>query len=120
MEIIKWLLVGAILLALDIYGLLSNDELGMVKVYNFMQKQEEQYLGVVWIQKKRGKYYVKIPQKMLEASLTTEYKLKSVSAIHKVENGEKLQVLFADSYQTETLLSGQMTVKNYIATSGRL
>lgn len=111
---------GILLLALELCWLLSDSDHGAVKVYNLKEENRYRYLGILWIRKKQGDYCLKIPPKMVAASLTTEYKLRSVSSFHKEKRGQKLQIIFAGGYETTTLLKEEMQVKNYIATSGQL
>lgn len=120
MKFTTWYYIGSIILILDIIWIAFYYYYATVKIYNFKQNKEYHYLGHLWIRKKRGQYYLKIPGEMIELSVTTQYKIVSQSAFHRFRKGEKLYVNFADEYQTEVRLSSLMTVKNYIATSHQL
>lgn len=144
MNITTWYYVGIIILALDIVWVVFYYYYATVKIYNFCQKvnqsqrgrkiqnrhrisliitqkqEEYRYLGYLWIRKKRGEWYLKIPQEMIEDSITTKYQIVSQSWFHKFRKGEKMHIDFADKYHTEVKLSAQITVKNYIATSPQL
>ena len=91
-----------------------------VKIYNFQEMDRYFYLGYLWIRKKKGQYYLKIPREMIENSVTTEYKITSESLFHQLRKGKKIYINFADSYDTEATMEREITVKNYIATSHQL
>ncbi len=120
MELQKWIIIGGIIFLLDVVCITWTQDYGIIKVYNLKEKKKYHYLGALWIRKKKGGFYLKIPKKMLEKSFTTQYKLKSVSSFHKGKSGESLQVIFAEDYQTTTTLKEEMLIKNYIATSWQL
>lgn len=120
MELPSWILAGSLIFFFNIIWWISDYYFGTVKIYNWKEKKKYVYLGILWIQKKKGQYSLKIPRKMTAKSFTTEYKIKSVSGFHKAKKGEKIQVVFANGYETQTILKEEMRVKNYIATSGRL
>ncbi len=133
MNLTKWhYYIGIIILILDIIWIVFYYYYATVKVYNFcgkkskrpfkgIIKQEEYlYLGYLWIRKRRGNYYLKIPKQMVEDSVTTKYKIISQSTFHILKKGEKIQINFADKYDTAVEIAAQITVKNYIATSHQL
>lgn len=144
MNLTNWHYIGIIILILDIVWIVFYYYYAAVKIYNFKEKtnkteqdrilkklfafqnnitcrqEEYQYLGYLWIRKKRGEWYLKIPREMIENSTTTKYKIISQSWFHKLRKGEKIHINFADKYHTEVRLSAQITVKNYIATSRQL
>ncbi len=120
MNLTLWYYIGIILLFLDMVWITFYYYYATVKVYNFCENTNYQYLGYLWICKKRGEWYLKIPGEMIENSLTTEYKIVSQSWFHKLRKGEKIHISFEDKYQTEVRLSAKITVKNYIATSNQL
>lgn len=136
--------IGIILLTLDIIWIMFYYYYATVKIYNFkettnkiklykkitkqpaaqnnitIKREEYQYLGHLWIRKKRGEYYLKISQEMMEQSFTTKYKIVSQSMFHQFRKGEKIHINFADQYRTDAKLSAEITVKNYISTSHQL
>lgn len=112
--------MGSVILILDILWIMFYYYYATVKVYNFHEKGNYQYLGFLWIRKKNGHYYLKIPREMIEKSITTEYKITSESWFHQLRKGEKLYINFADEYDTCVVLEAGITVKNYIATSHQL
>ena len=144
MSLTSWYYIGVTILILDITFIMFYYYYATVKVYNFIQKtskierhcqrkknktfqnthesaqEEYYYLGHLWIRKKRGEYYLKIPQEMLDESVTTKYKIVSQSMLHKIRKGDKIHINFADSYHVDTKLAAQITVKNYIATPHQL
>lgn len=144
MNLTTWHYIGIAILTLDIIWIVFYYYYATVKVYNFKEKtnkteqgrilkklftfqnnitcrqEEYQYLGYLWIRKKRSGYYLKIPQEMIEDSVTTKYQIISQSRFHKLKKGEKMHINFADKYHTEAKISAQITVKNYIATSHQL
>lgn len=144
MNLRTWNYIGIILLGLDIAFIVFYYYYATVKVYNFKQKigkikrrsllnrakifqnnpkctqEEYYYLGHLWIRKKRGEYYLKISQEMMEQSFTTKYKIVSQSMFHQFRKGEKIHINFADQYRTDAKLSAEITVKNYISTSHQL
>ena len=144
MNLTTWHYMGIIILILDIAWIVSYYYYATVKIYNFKKKaskikqfsilkniivfqnnssyrhEEYQYLGHLWIRKKGKEYYLKIPQEMIDNSITTKYKIISQSMFHKLKKGEKIQISFADKHHTEVRLDAEMNVKNYIATSHQL
>lgn len=112
--------IGIIILILDILWILFYYYYATVKIYNFQEKGNYKYLGILWIRKRRGHFYLKIPQEMIENSITTEYNITSESWFHKLRKGEKLYINFADNYDTQVVMEARITVKNYIATSHQL
>lgn len=128
-----WHYIGITILILDIIWIVFYYYYATVKVYNFhegnpqegmftaIQKQKKyQYLGYLWVRKRQGEYYLKIPVEMIENSVTTKYKITSQSWFHMLRKGEKMHISFADQYMTEVKLDREITVKNYIATSHQL
>lgn len=120
MNLSIWHYMGITILALDIIWIIFYYYYATVKIYNLKEKENYNYLGYLWIYKKRGHYYLNIPKKMIEDSVTTKYKIVSQSSFHILKKGEKIHINFADKYIVETGLSAGITVKNYIATSQRL
>ena len=120
MNLTYWHYMGIVILTLDIVWIVFYYYYATVKVYNFRENNHYQYLGYLWIRKKQGEYYLKIPQEMIEDYVTTKYKIISQSWFHKLRKGEKIHIDFADKYHMEARLSEKITVKNYIATSHQL
>ena len=135
MDLKIWHYIGITVLVLDIGWIVFYYDYAAVKIYNFQGKimkpekeerlkryhqKEYQCLAYLWIHKKEGEYYLKIPQEIIDNSVTTKYKIVSQSIFHKFRKGEKLHVNFADNYYTLVRLSAEITVKNYIATSHQL
>ena len=112
--------IGITILLLDIIWILFYYYYGTVKVYNFIEEGKYQYLGFLWIRKKQGDWFLKIPKEMIENSVTTEYKLVSQSGFHTLRKGEKMYVSFRDKYVIKVRVFKEITVKNYIATSHQL
>ena len=120
MEIIKWYYMGLAIFILDICWILFYYYFASVKVYNLYQKKDYRYMGVLWIKKKRGFWYLKIPKEMIENSVTTEYKLVSCSGFHRRRKGENLYLDFDGKYEVKVSIFKEITVKNYIETSHQL
>ena len=120
MNLTNWYYVGIVIIALDILWIAFYYYYAAVKIYNYREKETYRYLGYLWIRKKNGQYYLKIPREMIEESVTTEYKITSESVFHQLRKGKKVYINFADCYDTEAILEAQITVKNYIATSKQL
>ena len=112
--------MGIAILALDVIWILFYYYYATVKVYNLYEKEKYQYLGHLWIRKKRGEYYLFIPEEMINNSITTKYKIVSSSVFHQVRKGKKICINFAGKYDVQATVSARFTVKNYIATSHRL
>ena len=120
MHLTAWHYIGIAIVILDIIWIGFYYYYATVKIYNFQEKEKFQYLGYLWIRKKNEQYSLKIPQEMIENSVTTEYKITSESIFHQLRKGKKLYINFADNYDTEVIIEAQITVKNYIATSHQL
>ena len=120
MNIPIWNYIGITIIILDILWIVFYYYYATVKIYNFHEKEKFRYLGHLWIRKKNGQYYLKIPGEMIDDSVTTKYKIISESIFHQLRKGKKVYINFADKYDTEVIMSAQITVKNYIATSHRL
>ena len=82
--------LGFLLLLLDILWIVFYYYYATVKVYNFYEGNHYRYLGYLWIRKKRGEWYLMIPENMVENSVTTKYKIVSASWFHKFRKGETL------------------------------
>lgn len=115
-----WNCIGILILFIDIFWIVFYYYYATVKIYNFQEMEKYQYLGYLWIHKRKGQYYLKISQEMIDNSVTTEYKIVSQSAFHRLKRREKIYINFADQYGTEVRMASQITVKNYIATSHQL
>ena len=109
-----------LILILDIIWIVFYYYYATVKVYNFCEGKHYHYLGYLWIRKKRGEWYLKIPHDMIENSVTTKYKIVSASWFHKFRKGEKMHIDFAGKCRKEVRVSAKILVQNYIATSGQL
>ena len=120
MNLTTWHYIGIVILTLDIVWIVFYYYYATVKVYNFCEGKHYQYLGYLWIRKKRGDWYLEIPKDMIERSVTTKYKIISASRFHKFRKGERMHIDFAGKYRTEVRLSAKMYAYNYIATSGQL
>ena len=120
MQLTTWHYIGIAIFLLDLIWVAIYYYYATVKIYNFQEKDRYYYLGYLWIRKKNGQYYLKIPQEMIENSVTTEYKITSESIFHQLRKGKKLYINFADNYDAEVILEAQIMVKNYIATSHQL
>ena len=120
MNLTIWHYIGIAIIILDIVWIGFYYYYATVKIYNYHEKGTFQYLGYLWIRKKNGQYYLKIPQEMIENSVTTKYKITSESVFHQLRKEKKLYINFADNYDTEVIIEAQITVKNYIATSHQL
>ena len=112
--------MGITILILDLFWIGFYYYYATVKVYNFWEKEKYQYLGYLWIQKKNGWYYLKIPQQMIENSVTTKYKITSESWFHHLRKGKKMYIHFAHGYEKEVTIGADIIVKNYIETSHQL
>lgn len=117
MDLKNWYHIGITILILDIFWIIFYYYYATVKVYNFCEGKYYRYLGYLWIRKKRGEWYLMIPEEMVEDSVTTKYKIISASWFHKFRKGEKMHIDFAGKYRTEVRLSAKIPVQNYIATS---
>ena len=120
MNLTIWHYIGIIILSLDILWIVLYYNYATVKVYNFYEKNKYQYLGYLWIRKKRGEWYLNIPKEMIEESLTTKYKIISQSMFRQFIKGEKIYIIFADKYYTRTRMADEFIVENYIVTSHQL
>lgn len=120
MNFTTWHYIGMAILVSDIVWITFYYYYATVKIYNFQEKEQYIYLGYLWIRKKRGEYYLRIPQEMIENSTTTQYKLISQSMFHQLKRGEKIQISFADKHDTIAEISAHIIVKNYIAVSQQI
>lgn len=120
MNLSIWHYLGIIILILDILWIVFYYYYATVKVYNFREKEHYIYLGYLWIHKKSGEYCFRIPEEMIENSITTKYRIISQSMFHKLKKGEKVHINFAGKYETVAEIRAEITVKNYIATSHQL
>ena len=115
MNLITWHYIGIAILTLDIVWIVFYYYYATVKVYNFCEGKHYQYLGYLWIRKKRGEWYLEIPEDMIERSVTTKYKIRSASRFHKFRKGEKMHISFAEKYRVEVRVSAKICVQNYIS-----
>lgn len=120
MHLTTWHYIGMTLLGLDIICSILYYYHATVKIYNYYEKNTYLYLGHLWIYKKNGQWYLKIPKKMIEESFTTKYKIISQTLVHKLKKGEKVYINFANRYHTQAKIDVEITVENYITTSQRL
>ena len=117
MNSINWHYIGSAILILDVIWIVFYYYYATVKVYNFWEGRHYRYLGYLWIRKKKGEWYLKIPADMIEKSITTKYKIVSVSWFHKFRKGEKIHIDFAGKYRMQARVFGEIFVQNYISTS---
>ena len=120
MNLTVWHYIGVAILSLDIIWIVFYYYYATVKIYNFKEAKQYYYLGYLWVWKRRGEYYLKIPQEMIEKSLTTRYKITSQSLFHKLRKDEKIYINFADKYHAEAKIAGQVIVDNYLEISNQL
>ena len=97
--------VGIIIFILDLIWISIYYYYGTVKIYNYVEKDNYQYLGFLWIRKQRGEWFLSIPANMIDNSITTKYKLVSASGFHTLHNGESLFVSFDNKYEVKVEIS---------------
>lgn len=112
--------IGVLLMILHLMWILFYYYYGAAKVYNLVEKRRYQYMGCLWIRKKKGEYYLIIPKEIMEASHTTSYRILPETLFVKQKSRRKLMVRFEEQYDVFTTISGEITVKNHIATSNQL
>lgn len=144
MNLAAWNYIGGMILISDIIWIVFYYYYATIKVYNFQgwvtqadkdgifkkilgvcgfkicNQEKYRYMGILWIRKKKSGYYLKIPQEIVDNSITTKYRIISQSAFHKWRRGEKIHISFGEQYHTEVRAAANITVKNYIATSHQL
>ena len=120
MNFTSWHYIGIAMLILDVIWIVFYYYYAAVKIYNFREMKQYCYLGYLWVCKKRGEYYLRIPREMIENSVTTKYKIISQSLFHKLRKGEKIYIDFAGKYHIEVRLADEIIVENYITTSHQL
>jgi len=117
MEITPWHYIGIIIFLLDFIWIAIYYYYGTVKIYNYIEKNKYRYLGFLWIRKKRGEWFLTIPQDMIDNSITTKYKIVSASGFHTLRNGQTLFVSFNDKYEIKVKIYKEFFAHNYIFTS---
>ena len=117
MNLATWYYIGIAILSLDIVWLSFFYYYGSVKIYNFCEDKRYCYLGYLWIHKKRGEWYLEIPEDMIDASVTTKYKIVSAFWFHKFQKGKKMHIDFAGKCREQVRISSEIIVDNYITTS---
>ena len=117
MKLTLWYYFGIIIFILDLIWIAFYYYYASVKIYNFIHGDKYQYLGFLWIRKKRGEWFLSIPQDMIDISITTKYKIISASGFHALRTGKSLFVNFNNQYEVKIKIAKEMEVINYIHTS---
>lgn len=107
---------GIWLMAADLLWLLFYYFYATVEVYNLVEENSYQYMGSLWIKKKKGDHYLYLTREIEERSYTTEYKIVPGCFFCFVNKKEKIRISFQGKYEVLTEISDPITVKNYIAT----
>ncbi|MBR5578768.1 MAG: hypothetical protein IKW28_07220 [Lachnospiraceae bacterium] len=116
MEINMIYKIGIILMAVDLGWLLFYYFYATVEVYNLKEKEDYQYMGHLWIKRKRGSHYLYIPKEMDLYSYTTEYRIVPGILFYYFNKGEEIRISFHGKYDVFPTVSEAITVKNHIAT----
>ena len=119
MQLTTWHYVGIAIFIVDLMWVAIYYYYGTVKIYNYIEGDRYQYLGLLWIRKKQGQWFLKVPKEMVEYSVTTKYKLVSQSGFHALRNGEIIFVSFENRYEAKATIEKEFVVTNYIATSNQ-
>lgn len=117
MQLTLWHYIGITIFILDFIWIAFYYYYGTVKIFNYIVGEDYQYMGILWIRKKRGEWFLTIPQDMIDNSITTKYKLVSASGFHALRNGQTLFVSFNNKYEVKVKISKIFFACNYIATS---
>ena len=108
---------GILIFILDLVWISIYYYYGTVKIYNYIEGDKYQYLGFLWIRKKRGEWFLTIPQDMIDHSMTTKYKIVSSSGFHALRNGQTLFVSFNNKFEVKVKISKEFYAFNYLCTS---
>ena len=114
------LFFGILVLAANLLWLLVHLLYGEVFVYNLEGGRHYRYLGSLWIERKRGEYILIIPERFIEKSYTTQYKLCLGRRFAGRHQNRMLCIRFGRDYQTFVPLKREVMVKNHVATSYKL
>ena len=112
--------IGIIIAFLDLFWILIYYYYGAAKVYNLVEKKQYRYMGCFWIHRKKGEYFLKIPEEVIEDSFTTQYKIVPENLFVRWKMEQRLRICFAHNYDVFTEISKDITVKNHIATCNQL
>lgn len=117
MELTTLHFLGILIFILDLVWISIYYYYGTVKIYNYIEGDKYQYLGFLWIRKKRGEWFLTIPQDMIDHSMTTKYKIVSSSGFHALRNGQTLFVSFNNKFEVKVKISKEFYAFNYLCTS---
>lgn len=126
---ISWLLprdnqalfvIGLSILAANLFWLWIQMFLGVAVIYNLKEEGQYKYLGEYWIEDRKGDLVLQIPDRLIEKSMTTQYKLHLGRWFAKVHQGKILQIRFGQKERICVQIERDMLVKNHIATYTRL
>ena len=119
MQLTLWHYLGILIFILDFIWIAFYYYYGTVKIYNLEVGDVYQYLGILWIRKKGGQWFLVVPQDMLETSTTTKYKFVSQSGFHALRKDQTIFVSFANRYEVKVKISKVFYAHNYISTSNQ-
>ncbi|MBR5596966.1 MAG: hypothetical protein IKW30_06125 [Lachnospiraceae bacterium] len=119
MELTTLHYMGIIIFILDFIWISIYYYYGTVKIYNYNEGDKYHYLGFLWIRKKRGEWFITIPQDMIDNSITTKYKIVSASGFHALRNGQTLFISFNNNYEVKVKISKEFYASNYFCTSNQ-
>lgn len=112
--------IGIIIVFLDLFWILIYYYYGTVKVYNLKEHKQYEYMGSLWIRRKKGEYCLLIPKEIIEDSYTTQYKIVIEYLFLKWKQYQRMKISFSNKYDVYTQIRKEITVKNHIATSNQL
>ncbi|MGN0306106.1 MAG: hypothetical protein ACI4D2_08135 [Lachnospiraceae bacterium] len=114
------LLLGMTILLLNVCWLLIQLLYGGVSIYNLQVGETYTYLGSRWIERKKGRYILSIPENMIERSSTTRYKLQTGRFFARIHQGRLLCIQFGKEHEACVPIRREMIAKNHVATCPRL
>lgn len=112
--------IGITLILVNLFRLLYNLLYGEVVIYNLREEGRYRRLGSGWPEYRKGTFVLTIPEKFLDASRTTAYRLETGLLFAACHEGELLRIRFGSRYETVVPISRRMIAKNHVATSGKL
>ena len=116
MEKLPLLILGIAVLLANLFWLLMYLFYGAVQVYNLREGKSYAYLGSLWIEHRRGQYLLCIPEKMLNKSYTTNYKIRTGRLFAGLHGNRILCIRFGKEKDVCVPVEREMIAKNYVAT----
>lgn len=110
------LLMGLMILGTNLCWLFAHIFYGAVQVYNLQEGRNYRHLDDLWIERKKGQHVLYIPERLIEESVTTQYKIRTGRLYAHLHEDSLLCIRFGSEHDICIPVKREMIAKNHVAT----